>query len=126
LAEGFAKPRQVRVKSEHKKSTTLEIVLDEGRNREIRRLLARIGHKVLRLKRTALGPLRLGELPPGGVRPVTREEIRKLRMAASGSARRGKGPRSASRPKTRQPRASDRRPAKKKTSQFGTVIGGGA
>ena len=62
-------------------------MLDEGRNREIRRLLARVGHKVQRLKRIALGPLRLGELPVGGIRPLTREERRELREAASGARR---------------------------------------
>src|SRR5690606_28513146 len=48
LAEGFAHAKRVRVKGRYKQSTTLEIVLDEGRNREVRRLLARVGHKVLR------------------------------------------------------------------------------
>ena len=70
LAEGFAKVSRVRVKSQKKQGTTLEIVLDEGRNREIRRLLASVGHKVQVLKRVAVGPLRLGDLPPGGV-PTT-------------------------------------------------------
>lgn len=86
LAEGFAKVVGARIKSAHKLSSTLEIVLDEGRNREIRRLLARVGHKVQRLKRIAFGPLRLGELPVGGVRPLTREERRQLREASSGRA----------------------------------------
>jgi 23S rRNA pseudouridine2605 synthase len=82
LAEGFAKVVHVRIKSQFKQSTLLEIVLDEGRNREIRRMLARIEHKVMRLKRVALGPLRLGELPSGHFRQLMRDEIRKLRDAA--------------------------------------------
>ena len=65
LAEGLARVERVRVKHQYKNSTLLEIVLAEGRNREVRRILARIGHKVLRLKRVALGPLRLAELPLG-------------------------------------------------------------
>ncbi len=48
----MAHAKRVTVKSQHKQSTILELVLDEGRNREIRRLLAQVGHKVLRLKRT--------------------------------------------------------------------------
>jgi len=54
-------------------------VLREGKNREIRRLLARVGHKVLRLTRTAVGPVRLGSLPLGGVRHLTHEELKALR-----------------------------------------------
>ena len=82
LAEGLARVERVRVKQQYKNSTLLEIVLAEGRNREVRRILARIGHKVLRLKRVALGPLRLAELPSGAVRPLTREEVRALRASA--------------------------------------------
>jgi 23S rRNA pseudouridine2605 synthase len=81
LAEGFAKIQRVKIKSRRKRSTILEMVLDEGRNREIRRLLARVGHKVQRLVRVAVGPVRLGELPAGAVRPLTREEVKALRNA---------------------------------------------
>jgi len=49
-------------------------VLDEGKNRQIRRLLATLGIEVLRLIRIAIGPLRLGDLPKGKVREVTQEE----------------------------------------------------
>jgi 23S rRNA pseudouridine2605 synthase len=85
LAEGYAHAKRVTVKSQHKQSALLEIVLDEGRNREVRRLLARVGHKVLRLKRVGLGPLRLGELAPGEFRPLRREEVRALKEAAHSS-----------------------------------------
>ena len=83
LAEGLAHAKHVRVKSRRKRSTLLEMILDEGRNREIRRLLARAGHKVQRLKRVAVGPLRLGELPTGAVRPLTRKEIQALHRATA-------------------------------------------
>jgi 23S rRNA pseudouridine2605 synthase len=82
LAEGFAHAKRVIIKRAHKLSTILEIVLDEGRNREVRRLLARIGHKVLKLRRIAIGPLRLGNLKPGESRTLLREEVEALYEAA--------------------------------------------
>jgi 23S rRNA pseudouridine2605 synthase len=78
LAEGVARVEAVRIESHQKESTWLEITLREGMNREIRRLLARVGHKVLRLVRVSVGPVRLGKLPPGSVRPLAFEEIQAL------------------------------------------------
>src|SRR5205085_9517531 len=92
FAEGFAHAKEVRVRRSHKKSTLLEMVLDEGRNREVRRLLARIGHKVLKLQRVARGPLRLGNLKPGESRHLRSEEIEELFEAAQQKRRpRAKG-----------------------------------
>jgi 23S rRNA pseudouridine2605 synthase len=82
LAEGFAHAKRVFVRRSHGKSSILEIVLDEGRNREVRRLLARVGHKVMKLRRTAMGPLRIGELKPGESRSLRREEVEELYRAA--------------------------------------------
>ena len=82
LAEGAARAERVTVRSARRQSTQLEIVLREGRNREVRRILARVGHKVLELKRIALGPLRLKDLEPGEVRQLTTAELRDLRRAA--------------------------------------------
>jgi 23S rRNA pseudouridine2605 synthase len=82
LAEGIARVESIRVQSHHKESTLLEMVLREGQNREIRRILARLGHKVLRLIRTAVGPIRLGNLPPGAWRPLARDEVASLWNAA--------------------------------------------
>ena len=59
------------------------MVLDEGRNREVRRLLARVGHKVQQLKRIAVGPVRLGDLPAGAVRPLTKKEVESLQAAVA-------------------------------------------
>lgn len=83
LAEGFVKPVEVRIKGKKKNGAVLEMVLEEGRNREIRRLLARVGHKVQRLIRIAVGPIRLGELPKGASRLLLPDEVRKLRSAIS-------------------------------------------
>jgi 23S rRNA pseudouridine2605 synthase len=88
FAEGFARPRRIRIVSTHPKHTWLEMVLDEGRNREIRRLLARVGHKVQRLMRIAIGSLRLGELPRGAYRLLRHDEVDGLRRDVAESRRR--------------------------------------
>lgn len=58
--------------------TAFSIVLSEGRNRQIRRMLEAVGHKTLRLKREAMGSLTLGDLEPGQWRYLTKEEIDSL------------------------------------------------
>ena len=83
LAEGFCRIEQLRIKSHHKESTILEMVLREGRNREIRRVLAKLGHKVLKLLRVAVGPVKLGKLAPGECRRLSRKEIEALHRAAT-------------------------------------------
>lgn len=69
----------VEVLREGEKNAWLEVVLDEGRNRHIRRLLAAHGIGVLRLIRVAIGPLALGELPKGQWRHLTPDEVHTLR-----------------------------------------------
>jgi 23S rRNA pseudouridine2605 synthase len=59
-------------------SAWFEVVLDEGKNRHIRRLFAELGIEVLRLVRVAIGPLVLGTLPKGGWRMLTSDEVRAL------------------------------------------------
>jgi 23S rRNA pseudouridine2605 synthase len=66
--------RSVRILREGKRNSWLEIVLDEGRNRHIRKMLAALRVAVLRLVRIAIGPLPLGLLPKCGVRPLTAGE----------------------------------------------------
>jgi len=81
LAEGFAKAENVIIKGRHKQSTILEMTLTEGMNREIRRLLARLGHKVLTLIRMAVGPVKLGKMAPGEWRKLTQFEVERLYAA---------------------------------------------
>jgi 23S rRNA pseudouridine2605 synthase len=59
-------------------SAWLEITLDEGKNRHIRRLFAALGVEILRLVRVAIGPLALGALPKGEWRRLTDDEVRAL------------------------------------------------
>ena len=66
--------RQCRVIRSGEKNSWLEIVLDEGRNRQIRRMLATLDIEVLRLIRVAIGPLQLGKLEKGSYRALTVDE----------------------------------------------------
>jgi 23S rRNA pseudouridine2605 synthase len=66
------------------KNCWLEIVLDEGKNRHIRRMMEGIGVEVLRLIRVAIGPLQLGDLAKGEYRTLTADEKRMLDHAMRG------------------------------------------
>ena len=74
----YLRAKRVKVLRRGEKNSWLEIVLDEGKNRHIRRLLAAFEIEVLRLVRVAIGRLPLGNLPKGGLRPLTAREIREL------------------------------------------------
>jgi 23S rRNA pseudouridine2605 synthase len=78
LAEGHVKAKRVKRLKKSGQSTWLRVVLNEGKNREIRRMLARLGHKVLRLRRVALGPIPLGTLPAGKARRLNQREVESL------------------------------------------------
>jgi len=82
LAEAEVHAKRVSIRSQHKQSAVLEMVLDEGKNREIRRMLASLGHKVHQLKRVAVGNLSLGNLLPGQWRQLAWSEIESLRRDA--------------------------------------------
>ena len=82
LSDGFCRVQSIVPKKRHKGSTDLVIVLNEGRNRELRRILARVGHKVLRLKRIAVGPIKLADLPVGSWRRLMPKEIDALLAVA--------------------------------------------
>src|SRR5437764_1854958 len=88
LSDGHVKARRVKRMKRRGDSTWLRIVLSEGKNREVRRMLSRLGHKVMRLKRMALGPVRLGHLGKGRSRRLDRDELESLRAAATRRQRR--------------------------------------
>jgi 23S rRNA pseudouridine2605 synthase len=79
LSEGRVKAKRITRLKKQSDSTWLRIVLNEGKNREIRRMLARLGHKVLTLRRTAIGPVQLDRLPRGKARRLSGQELRELR-----------------------------------------------
>jgi pseudouridine synthase len=82
LAEGKTRPVRVLVKKRDREGAVLEVTLREGMNREVRRIFARFGLAVKRLKRIRVGPLGLGTLPEGHFRVLAREEIEALRASA--------------------------------------------
>jgi 23S rRNA pseudouridine2605 synthase len=76
-----------------------DVRLHQGRNRQVRRMFESVGHPVMRLRRLSVGPVRLGDLPPGGWRPLTDAEIEGLRgtggavVGRAGVRKTGKGSR---------------------------------
>jgi 23S rRNA pseudouridine2605 synthase len=78
LEDGPARARSARPVAGSKGRTAVRIVMTEGRKREVRRMLEAVGLPVRRLIRVRLGPLRLGKLPPGELRELEPEEVRKL------------------------------------------------
>jgi len=62
-----------------KANSWIKITLKEGRKRQIRKMLERVGHPVIRLIRIAIDGVKLGELKPGQLRPLTKEEIATLK-----------------------------------------------
>jgi 23S rRNA pseudouridine2605 synthase len=84
LEDGPARALSARVVSRGQDETMVEMVMGEGRNREIRRMFEVIGHEVARLVRTAIGPLSDKSLQPGDSRKLSVEEI--SRLLASGKA----------------------------------------
>jgi 23S rRNA pseudouridine2605 synthase len=70
--------QRTRLISANNSTSIVELDLTEGKNREVRRLLASQNLPVLRLQRVQIGPIKLGELPPGRWRTLTETEIKSL------------------------------------------------
>jgi 23S rRNA pseudouridine2605 synthase len=84
LEDGFARPRAVVVRPLHgRRLYEFEVTLAEGRNREVRRLCDALDLTVERLVRTSFGPVRLGALPVGATRVLTRRESELLSALTS-------------------------------------------
>ncbi len=75
-------PAVIHVVTDEPGRTVLEITLHEGRNRQIRRMCEAVGLEVVRLKRSAEGPVKLGMLQPGQYRELKKSEVSALRAAA--------------------------------------------
>lgn len=88
LDDGFeTAPTVVRVASDSPERTVLEITLKEGKNRQIRRMCEAVGLTVIRLKRSAEGPVKLGMLAPGKHRALTKAEVNALKASAAKQVR---------------------------------------
>ncbi|MGI5958840.1 MAG: pseudouridine synthase [Massiliimalia sp.] len=74
-------PAKVVVLSKQPNRVVMELVIHEGRNRQVRKMCEAVGLEVARLKRTSVGPIKLGMLKPGTCRELTSEELRALRAA---------------------------------------------
>jgi 23S rRNA pseudouridine2605 synthase len=86
LSEGKVRAKRARIVSRQGQATMLELVLAEGKKREIRRMLSKLGHKVMSLNRIAVGPIGLKGLSVGECRPLSRHEVELLRKVASGDS----------------------------------------
>lgn len=80
LTDGRTRPAQVRLVQAMKGAALLEVVLTEGRNRQLRRMGTAVGHRVLRLLRVAIGGYHLGTLPVGQTRNLDETDVRQLLM----------------------------------------------
>jgi pseudouridine synthase len=78
LSDGPTRPAEVKRLRDSSKRTFLEMTITEGRNRQVRRMIEAVGSKVLKLVRTAIGPIRIGDLQIGTWRRLTEAEVRAL------------------------------------------------
>ena len=120
LSDGKVRAKRARIVGRQGQATTLELVLAEGKKREIRRMLSKLGHKVMSLNRVAVGPITLKGLPVGECRPLSRAEVDLLHKVASGIAVSAPGfsePKGARRVRREGQRADRPRPASHATDQ---------
>ena len=113
LSDGKTRGARILVKRRTAKTSTLEVTLMEGKNREVRRVFARVGYKVLILERTHIGPLSVRGLKAGRWRALSREEVEGLleEMPQAPTAAREKKPRAGGQERKRP---AGKRPAGKK------------
>jgi 23S rRNA pseudouridine2605 synthase len=88
--EGFKTGRShIKIAKRGREKSVLEITVREGRNRQVRRMLAGLGHKVRDLTRIKMGPLTLDKLAPGQFRPLTMREVKALRALGQKKGEKG-------------------------------------
>jgi 23S rRNA pseudouridine2605 synthase len=82
LDDGKTAPARVRKVRREEANSWIEIAIYEGRKRQVRRMMDRVGHSVIRLKRVKIGPISLGDLPMGAYRHLTSDEVKTLQATA--------------------------------------------
>ncbi len=85
LEDGPAVPAAVELLASGRRESGLRLTFTEGRKHEVKRFCEALGHRVKRLRRTAFGPVELGNLAPGASRPLSTRELRALRGAVAGA-----------------------------------------
>ncbi len=79
LKDGLTAPAKVKKLRKSEENSWIEITIYEGRKRQIRRMLERVGHSVIKLKRVKIAGIELGGLAPGAIRYLTPEEVTKIK-----------------------------------------------
>jgi len=79
LEDGITAPAELKVMEDDQKTTWLTLTLREGRKHQVKRMCAAVGHPVLKLRRTKIGPIELDDLRPGEIRRLKSREVRNLR-----------------------------------------------
>jgi len=97
LEDGMTAPARVKKEKLSETNSWIDITIHEGRNRQVRRMCDALGHPVLKLKRTKVGPLEIGQLEPGEFRELTKSEIMAM-LEAAGVKCRDKAPARGPRP----------------------------
>ena len=85
-------PADIKVLAQEPDRTVMQIVLREGRNRQIRKMCEESGLTVIRLKRTSFGTVKLGMLQPGKWRELNKEEVASLKRLAQKASRSNQSP----------------------------------
>ncbi len=91
LDDGRTRPAEVEMVETTKTNAWLDVIIHEGRNRQIRRMFDKVGHSVVKLRRTGYAFLGVGKLKPGTYRELTPAEIERLKRVADGQDQAGKG-----------------------------------
>jgi len=81
LEDGRTKEAKVEVLKLEDEYSVLSITITEGRNRQVRRMCDKVGYEVMRLTRTAIGPIKLGRLSAGAYRSLSKQELQSLKKA---------------------------------------------
>jgi 23S rRNA pseudouridine2605 synthase len=89
LDDGSAAPARLRVVAARRDASTVDVTIHEGRNRQVRRMFEELDHPVIGLTRLRFGPIALGTLAPGEIRPATEREVAALHAIVDAAAREG-------------------------------------